>query len=82
MTRRRDKSEWIEKPMPHLRIVSDALWEQAHARRVAVSKSVGELRLSARCRPRSTGRRPKYLISGLLTCGTCGKPFTVCGARK
>lgn len=24
-----------------------------------------------------TGRRPKYLLSGLLTCGICGRKFIV-----
>src|SRR5262249_20606259 len=42
----RDKSEWIEKSMPELRIVSDELWNKAHAKRVAVSKSVMALRAS------------------------------------
>ena len=31
----RDRSEWIETPMPHLRIIEDDLWERAHTRRVA-----------------------------------------------
>jgi len=78
----RDQSEWIEKPMPHLRIVSDELWEQAHARRVAVSQSVQALRTAEECKVRSTGSRPKYLFSGLLSCGVCHKPFTLYGGNR
>ncbi|MBK9949203.1 MAG: recombinase family protein [Nitrospira sp.] len=82
VNRWRDKSEWIERAMPELRIVSDDLWALAHERRTAVSQGVAALRASERCRARSTGRRPKYLLSGLLTCGLCRKPFVVCEATK
>jgi site-specific DNA recombinase len=73
-----EKSEWIERAMPELRIVSDDLWNKVHARRVAVSQSVKALRAAQHCRARSTGRRPKYLLSGLLICGVCQKPFIIC----
>src|SRR5262249_20135217 len=48
------------------------------ARRKAVSQSVKALRASRQCRARSTGRRPKYILSSLLTCGVCQKPFIIC----
>lgn len=82
VNRWRDKREWIEKPVEHLRIVGEELWNKAHERRVAVSKSVLALRSSEQCLARSTGRRPKYLFSGLLSCGVCHKPFTICEATK
>jgi site-specific DNA recombinase len=73
----RDKSEWIETPMPDLRIVDDALWARVQARRVAVSNGVVALRV-IQSRAHSTGRDPKYLFSGLLVCGVCGGRFVIC----
>ena len=68
----RYKSEWIETPMPHLRIIVEELWKRVKARRIVVSQRVAALRTSLHCRPRSTGRSHKYLFSGLLTYGQCG----------
>ena len=73
----RDRSEWIETAMPHLRIVDDALWARVQARRVAVSQGVAVLR-AVQSRAHSTGRDPKYLFSGLLVCGVCGGRFVIC----
>jgi site-specific DNA recombinase len=72
----RDKSEWIETPMPHLRIIDDELWERG------VSQGVAALRASLHCRARSTGASPKYLFSGLLVCGQCGGKFVICEKTK
>jgi site-specific DNA recombinase len=82
VNRWRDRSEWIEKPVPELRIVSEDLWEQVHARRVAVSQSVEALRASKQCRLTSTGRRPKYLLSGVLRCAECQSPMVMHGATQ
>ena len=64
----RDKSEWIETPMPHLRIIEEELWERVKTRRLGVSQGVAALRASLHCHARSTGPNPKYLFSGLLVC--------------
>src|SRR5262249_12234316 len=74
----RDRTEWIEKTMSELPIVSDDLWNKGHARGMAIRKSVQALRAAQQCRARSTGRRPKYPLSGLLICGVCQKPFIIC----
>jgi site-specific DNA recombinase len=73
----RDKREWIETPVPHLRIVDEKLWERVTTRRAEVSRGVYDLR-KLHSRARSTGARPKYLFSGLLVCGHCGGKFVVC----
>ena len=72
----RDKSEWVETAVPHLRIIDDRLWEEVRARRKAVSFGVVALQ-AIHSRARSTGARPKYLFSGLLTCGVCGGNFVI-----
>jgi site-specific DNA recombinase len=46
-----------------LRIVSDEVFERAQARRRVSASSAEHLR---------SGGRAKYVLSGLLTCGTCG----------
>jgi len=73
----RDRGEWIETPVPHLRIIDEALWARVTAARAGVSRGVYDLR-KLHSRARSTGRNPKYLFSGLLVCGMCGGKFVVC----
>jgi site-specific DNA recombinase len=78
----RPKAEWNEIPAEHLRIIDDDLWERVKTRRQAVSHSVTAIRASLHCRANSTGAGPKYLFSGLLTCGVCGSRFVICGATN
>lgn len=78
----RPSEEWIEKPMPHLRIVSDDLWEQVKARRHAVSREAAVHRAALHCRATSTGAGPKYLLSGLLVCGHCGGKYIISEKTK
>jgi site-specific DNA recombinase len=77
----RDRSEWVETPMPELRIVPQELWDKAMGRRTALTAEKGErIRLGIRDandKGRSTGRGPKYLFSGLLKCGLCGANYKV-----
>jgi DNA-binding Lrp family transcriptional regulator len=59
--------------VPHLRIVDDPLWEavkerQQHSRSRVVTNDKGIRSERA--------RRPNYLLSGLLKCGTCGGGFS------
>ena len=56
--------------MPELRIIDQALWEKVKARQGAIEAGIsGEgVRIEDR-------RRPRYLFSGLLKCGSCGGGF-------
>ncbi len=74
----RDKSEWVERTVQDLRIIDDALWARVQARRQDVSHRVVALR-ALHAGARSTGARPKFLLSGLLTCGECGAHFVITG---
>jgi len=61
----RPEADWIRVPKDHLRIVSDVLWQRAHAARVARRTLV------------PPGRRPhdqpsKHLLVGVGRCGICG----------
>ena len=52
---------WAVHPVPELRIIDPALWEQVHS----------QLEMRATTHP-ETQRRPKHLLSGLGRCGVCG----------
>ena len=59
--------------MPHLRIIDDDLWTSVKERqRDSRSRVVTENRGIRSER----ARRPSYLLSGLLKCGTCGGGFS------
>jgi DNA invertase Pin-like site-specific DNA recombinase len=69
--RRTSPQSWTVRDVPEARIVSDALWEAAEARK----------RRQHRLRPESH-RRPKRLLSGLLKCGCCGGNYIVIGREQ
>ncbi|MPQ92371.1 hypothetical protein F8R15_00925 [Thioclava sp. JE_KL1] len=64
-----DRVEEIE--IPALRIVSDELWETVQARATKTRRKV-----TTRDNPEGA-RRKKYLLSGLLKCGCCGRSFVM-----
>ena len=67
------ESKWIVEGVPQLRIVDDHLWDlvkerQRDSRSRVTTKDDGIRSERA--------RRPRYLLSGLLRCGTCGGGFS------
>ncbi len=67
------ENKWIIEEVPHLRIIDDDLWlsvkeRQQNSRSLIVTKDQGIRSERA--------RRPNYLLSGLLKCGTCGGGFS------
>ncbi len=67
------ESKWIIEEVPHLRIIDDDLWlsvkerqQDSRSRVVTKDKGIRSERV----------RRPNYLLSGLLKCGTCGGGFS------
>jgi site-specific DNA recombinase len=73
----RDPSDWVEGEAPALRIVSEELWQSAHARlagtRAAYLRGTGG-RLWGRP---ANGRESRYLLTGLASCGWCGATLEV-----
>ncbi len=59
------ESEWINVDASELRIVDDELWNAVKDR---------QKRLDAA--PLARKQRPRYLLSGLLVCGSCGGGFS------
>lgn len=68
------ESEWQINDQPDLRIVPDALWKRVKMRQKAVSEKSKNIRTAIHQNARS-GRGPKYFLSGLLTCGSCGANY-------
>ena len=64
---------WIVQPVPSLRIVDDALWQQVKQLQV---ESRGVVGLDSPSLRPEKARRPVYLLSGLLKCGSCGGGFS------
>jgi hypothetical protein len=79
VSRANPESDWIIREISELRIVDQELWERAKARQA-------ELRKDTRpdCeqeRPFWARTRPRYLLSGLMRCGSCGGAYTKINAH-
>ena len=74
---RRPEDEWVRIPAPHLMIVTDEVWEAAHARldaaRAVYLKGTSGQRFG---RP-PIGSASKYLLTNLAQCGCCGSSLKV-----
>ena len=63
--------QWVTEEVPSLQIIHDALWRSVKEKQLLTRKSIE--RNSDRI---EVARRPKYLLSGLLKCGSCGGGFS------
>ena len=81
----RPRSDWIVHRDDSLRIVGDDLWAAVHDRIARRTKEMGDAvkrgmskyhALSA-----GRGRAPKYLLSTLLVCESCGSRLVIAGAK-
>jgi len=76
--RRRPRSEWLSVAAPELAIVSEELWQAAHAR-LEQARGVfarGEQSGQLAGRPSRLDLESKYLLSGLAYCTKCGGSIT------
>jgi site-specific DNA recombinase len=68
--------DWITEDVPHLRIIDDALWSRVKHRQGAIREDILTERAEDPSAPKiERGHRPRYLLSGLLTCGCCGSGY-------
>lgn len=81
----RPKDEWIVQHDDSLRIVSDDLWTQVHARIAQRTRETGEAVKRGLSKYQAIavgkGRAPKYLLSTLLVCHSCGSKLVIAGAK-
>ena len=67
------ETQRVETEVPHLRIVSEELWEAVRQRYAAVA-------LGPQSKGPESARRPVRLLSGLVRCGVCSGPLIIGGA--
>jgi len=70
---------WEVVEVPHLRIISDALWNQVKARQGEVRIEIGR---DAGGNALNRAHRRRFLLSGLLVCGCCGGGYTIVGQDR
>ena len=68
-------SDWIVEDVPALRLIDQDLWDRVKARQGLIRKDIAEIDGP---RP-ERARRPKYLFSGLISCGCCSGGYTLVG---
>ena len=76
-------SKWL-RHFPDLRIVDDALWDNAQRRLAEVGASQAGTRREGKFAGRPSGgagTSPRHLLAGLLLCGKCGLTFQVGGCN-
>jgi site-specific DNA recombinase len=64
----RPRSEWISHTDASQRIVTDELWSRVQQRTKPLRGNDRRL---------TSGGKPRYLLSGLMFCAECGRPYTV-----
>src|SRR5689334_10161882 len=76
------KSEWIVQGVPELRIIDDALWEEAKQRQAALALEFEPSIKGARANRLNATHRRRTLLSGLLFCGSCGGGYTAMSKER
>ena len=71
------KTEWIVQAVPDLRILDDAVWNRVQTRLGHIRQSPGVAK--ARATRFWERRRPKHLLTDLVSCGRCGGRFASVG---
>lgn len=67
---------WITEDIPALRIIEDDLWNRVKHRQGAIRDDILTERAADPGAPKiERGHRPRYLLSGFLTCGCCGSGY-------
>lgn len=77
VTRLNPQSEWVRSEVPHLRIVSDELWQAVKREQQRLAERYAGVKQAAQKRALHDARRPAYLLSGLLECGVCGERYAI-----
>jgi site-specific DNA recombinase len=67
------EADWIIEEVPQLRLIDDDLWNSAKERQQNTRSDIIEDRGNVRS---ERARRPRYLLSNLLKCGSCGGGFS------
>ena len=75
--------DWITEAVPHLRIIDEDLWGRVKMRQGAIRADILSERTANPHAPRiERAHRPRYLLSGLLTCGCCGAGYIMISKHR
>ena len=81
----RPREEWIVSKDESLRIVGDELWNAVHRRIAKRTREMGDAVKRGLSKHQALavgkGRTPKYLLSSLLVCDSCGSRLVIAGAK-
>ena len=82
VSRPNPRSEWEMSEVPDLRIIDASLWAAVKSRQDSLQKKRDKRAAHDRngLSASQSLRRRKYLLSGLLRCGSCGGNMTVAGS--
>jgi site-specific DNA recombinase len=75
----RPESEWIVTAVPHLRIISQELWDKVQRLRESRTTKHGPGDLLIRP---TVNRNRDHLLSGLLKCGQCSSRMIICSVSR
>ena len=75
-----DRPDTVE--VPELRIVSDVLWRAVKARQAGLAGVSKRKTTSEVALPFFAQQRPKYLLTGKMTCGECGASYAKSGRSR
>ncbi len=67
--------------VPELRMVPEELWEAAKARQAALDRHGAATAPTSAPTPFWSKQRPRYVFSGLMSCGVCGGGFSKISAQ-
>jgi DNA invertase Pin-like site-specific DNA recombinase len=78
------RADWCVKEQPHLRIVSEDLWQRVQDRRAYVKRAFGIQTKpgGTLVRGRSAVLHSPHLFGGLMTCAVCGGPVAIVSGGK
>jgi len=74
VSRLNPESQWVVQDVPELRIVDQELWNAAKERQASLAHGASRHNTP---RPFWDQRRSRYLLSGLVKCGTCGGGYAM-----
>ena len=73
------RKKWEVADVPQLRIIDDELWQRVKARQQTLRFAIGR---DAGGNALNRAHRRKFLLSGLLVCGSCGGGYTIIGPDR
>src|SRR6266403_1887106 len=77
VSRLNPEADWLITDVPSLRIIDDAIWQQAQDQLGAIRQSPRVAK--ARAAEFWIHRRAQHLLTGLAHCGVCGAPLAAAG---